>query len=64
MELTKHEDEEKYTKKERNEGDGPLRIGKHLQLTYGLYSMVFVTAFHHDFIYDLQKRTDAYAKFK
>ena len=38
------------------EGNGPKRIGTSLELNVDLYSMLFITTFHHEYIYDLQKK--------
>ena len=38
------------------EGNGPKRIGTSLELNVDLYSMLFITTLHHEYIYDLQKK--------
>ena len=38
------------------EGNGPIRIDTCLELNVDLYSMLFVTTFHHEYIYDLKAK--------
>jgi len=41
-----------YSKSERDEGAGPMRVGKSLPLTHDLYSMLFVSVMHYEYVHE------------
>ena len=45
------EENEKYGKESRKEGAGPYRINRPLDLTYDLYSMLFVSVVNHEYVW-------------
>ena len=43
---------------QREEGGGPVRLGSNLNLSFDVYSMLFTTTIHPEYLFLLKKKID------
>ena len=43
-------------KRYRDEGTGPVRLNTHVRLRPGLYSLLFISSLHPEYIYNMQMK--------